>query len=147
MASPYPATKYIISRYSDPVFAIFIGFSAALLRIRKEEIEKRSGLPSASMVTSPAQRKATEMERESSKTDINMLAEMYKPGDGGSSEGNSVQRQQDPRSGGSALLRPKMENVGYLEILKMGWGRLTWKIDYEWNGRAKEVMRKDGRLV
>ncbi|KAM7190524.1 hypothetical protein V8F33_009423 [Rhypophila sp. PSN 637] len=31
------ATAYIISRVADPMFAAFIGLSAAALRIRREE--------------------------------------------------------------------------------------------------------------
>lgn len=31
---------YIISRIADPIFAVFIGVSAAALRIRREEKEK-----------------------------------------------------------------------------------------------------------
>ncbi|KAK4122661.1 hypothetical protein N657DRAFT_681658 [Parathielavia appendiculata] len=36
MATPV----YIISRVADPVFAVFIGISAAALRINREEKEK-----------------------------------------------------------------------------------------------------------
>ncbi|TGZ82867.1 hypothetical protein EX30DRAFT_369919 [Ascodesmis nigricans] len=31
--------RYLISRVGDPIFALFIGASAATLRIRREEIE------------------------------------------------------------------------------------------------------------
>jgi CBS domain containing-hemolysin-like protein len=34
------APVYIISRVADPVFAVFIGISAAVLRIKREEKEK-----------------------------------------------------------------------------------------------------------
>ncbi|KAL2129939.1 hypothetical protein VTI74DRAFT_7083 [Chaetomium olivicolor] len=34
------APVYIISRIADPIFAIFIGVSAAALRINREEKEK-----------------------------------------------------------------------------------------------------------
>jgi L-cystine uptake protein TcyP (sodium:dicarboxylate symporter family) len=34
------APVYIISRVADPVFAVFIGISAAALRIKREEKEK-----------------------------------------------------------------------------------------------------------
>lgn len=35
-----PAPVYIISRVADPIFAVFIGVSAAALRINREEKEK-----------------------------------------------------------------------------------------------------------
>lgn len=35
-----PAPTYIISRAADPIFAVFIGFSAAALRINREEKTK-----------------------------------------------------------------------------------------------------------
>lgn len=38
--STLPRFAYIISRRIDPIFALFIGFSAATLRIRREEMEK-----------------------------------------------------------------------------------------------------------
>jgi hypothetical protein len=39
-----PPTPYIISRTLDPLFALFIGLSAAAMRINREEKEKgRSG--------------------------------------------------------------------------------------------------------
>lgn len=31
------APTYIVSRVADPIFAVFIGFSAAALRINREE--------------------------------------------------------------------------------------------------------------
>ncbi|KAL2265425.1 hypothetical protein VTJ83DRAFT_6525 [Remersonia thermophila] len=34
------APVYIISRVADPIFAVFIGISAAALRINREEKEK-----------------------------------------------------------------------------------------------------------
>lgn len=34
------APVYIISRVADPIFAVFIGVSAAALRINREEKEK-----------------------------------------------------------------------------------------------------------
>ncbi|KAK4189991.1 hypothetical protein QBC35DRAFT_117801 [Podospora australis] len=34
------APVYIISRVADPIFAVFIGLSAATLRINREEKEK-----------------------------------------------------------------------------------------------------------
>ncbi|KAK2607464.1 hypothetical protein N8I77_006133 [Diaporthe amygdali] len=35
-----PAPTYIISKVADPVFALFIGLSAAAMRINREEKEK-----------------------------------------------------------------------------------------------------------
>lgn len=35
-----PAPTYIISRVADPVFAVFIGMSAAVMRINREETAK-----------------------------------------------------------------------------------------------------------
>lgn len=35
-----PAPSYIISRAVDPIFAVFIGLSAAATRINREEKEK-----------------------------------------------------------------------------------------------------------
>lgn len=35
-----PPPTYIISRVADPIFAVFIGLSAAATRIRREEVEK-----------------------------------------------------------------------------------------------------------
>lgn len=35
-----PAPAYIISRVADPIFAVFIGVSAAAMRINREEKEK-----------------------------------------------------------------------------------------------------------
>lgn len=35
-----PPPTYIISRVADPVFAVFIGLSAAVTRVRREEKEK-----------------------------------------------------------------------------------------------------------
>ncbi|KHO01894.1 uncharacterized protein MAM_00895 [Metarhizium album ARSEF 1941] len=35
-----PAPAYIISRVADPVFAVFIGMSAAAMRISREEKAK-----------------------------------------------------------------------------------------------------------
>lgn len=34
-----PAVAYLISRTADPLFALFIGFSAAAMRINREEKE------------------------------------------------------------------------------------------------------------
>ena len=147
MASPYPRAKYIISRYSDPIFAVFIGFSAALLRIRKEEIEKRSGIPSASMVISPQQQKLMDEEREKNRSKFRARTEMYRTGDGGSSESDVGVGQDGSWLGGTIPYGIKRQEVGYVEILKMGWQRIVWKVDYEWNGKAKDLIRKDGRVV
>ncbi|ROW17277.1 hypothetical protein VPNG_01065 [Cytospora leucostoma] len=35
-----PAPTYIISKVADPIFAVFIGVSAAAMRINREEKEK-----------------------------------------------------------------------------------------------------------
>ncbi|KAH7366750.1 hypothetical protein B0T11DRAFT_325081 [Plectosphaerella cucumerina] len=35
-----PAPTYIISRVADPIFAVVIGFGAAVTRINREEKEK-----------------------------------------------------------------------------------------------------------
>ncbi|KAA6409660.1 MAG: Non-classical export 1 [Lasallia pustulata] len=40
MAAAFPRYNYIISKYTDPVFALFIGLSAAAVRIHREEKEK-----------------------------------------------------------------------------------------------------------
>lgn len=45
----------LTARYGDIVFALSVGLSAGLMRIREEESLKRIGLPSSSMVISPAQ--------------------------------------------------------------------------------------------
>ncbi|KAL6720146.1 hypothetical protein ACLMJK_002067 [Lecanora helva] len=50
MATSYPRYTYIISRTLDPLFALVIGISAAGIRIRREENEKRAGLPTTSIV-------------------------------------------------------------------------------------------------
>ncbi len=42
MSTTIPRYQYIISRRLDPVFALFIGTSAAFVRIRREEREKMS---------------------------------------------------------------------------------------------------------
>ncbi|KAK0508334.1 hypothetical protein JMJ35_009418 [Cladonia borealis] len=52
MAATFPRYSYLISKTLDPVFALFIGISAAGIRIRREENEKRAGLPTSSMVKS-----------------------------------------------------------------------------------------------
>ncbi|KAL8906633.1 MAG: hypothetical protein Q9207_001887 [Kuettlingeria erythrocarpa] len=40
MSAAFPRFKYIISKRLDPIFAVFVGLSAATIRIRREEIEK-----------------------------------------------------------------------------------------------------------
>lgn len=63
MATAFPRHNYIISRTLDPVFAILIGFAAAGMRIRREENEKRLGMPTTSIVgstvRSPSQKPET----------------------------------------------------------------------------------------
>ena len=43
--NPFPSYKYLISKRLDPLFALVIGLSAAIVRIRREEREK--GIPAA----------------------------------------------------------------------------------------------------
>ena len=43
------------SRTLDPLFALLIGFSAAGMRIRREENEKRVGMPTTSITSSTVQ--------------------------------------------------------------------------------------------
>jgi hypothetical protein len=38
--SAYPMYKYLISKYLDPIFAVAVGISAAMVRIRREELQK-----------------------------------------------------------------------------------------------------------
>ncbi len=42
-----PAPTYIISRVADPIFALFIGVSAAATRINREQKEKGKTLADA----------------------------------------------------------------------------------------------------
>ena len=143
MAAAQAPAKYIISRYGDPVFALFIGFSAALLRIRKEETEKRLGVPSSSMIISPAQQKRIDDEQEKRRQMRTAPSEMYGPKDYGSSE--TYGGRKGPQEGIST--QEKTMEVSYRDVLRLGWERIKWKADYEWHGRAKELQRKDGRLV
>lgn len=55
MATTFPRYNYIISRTLDPLFALFIGFSAAGMRIRREENEKRLGMATTSIAGSTIQ--------------------------------------------------------------------------------------------
>ena len=81
--------------------------------------------------------------------------EMYKPRVGGEEgkDGNGVAPPAEFEDGwwGSGRERygrgVKKVQVGNLEVLRMFWERTVWKVDYEWNGRRKEVERKDGKLV
>ncbi|KAL2052758.1 hypothetical protein ABVK25_006998 [Lepraria finkii] len=50
MATTFPRYSFIISRTLDPLFALLIGISAAGIRIRREENEKRAGMVTTSMV-------------------------------------------------------------------------------------------------
>ena len=147
MATLNPRARYIISRYSDPVFAVFIGISAAFLRIRNEEIEKRSGLPSASMVISPQQKKRMEDELEKGRPTFRNSVDVYRSSGGGRIEGDFGLEQTSVWFGESSVRARKREEVGYLEVLRLYWQRIVWKLDYEWNGRGKELVRKDGKLV
>ena len=141
MATSPPVAKYIISRYADPVFALLIGLSAAVLRIRKEETEKRSGMPSTSMVISATQQNRMDKESEHRRKNSPEPSTMYGPTDYGTSEtfGGYYSSQM-----GESEEKPE---VGYVEILQLGWERMKWKADHEWYGRGKEYERKDGRLV
>ena len=144
MAGKQPVAKYLISRYGDPIFALFIGLSAAMVRIRKEESEKRSGLPSSSMVLSPAQKKTIEAEKDQRRKQQSEPVRMYTLQDYGSSEtyGDQSWGQTSQRAGTTEITQ-----VGYLEVLRLGWERIKWRTDYGWNRRDKEFERKDGRLV
>lgn len=81
--------------------------------------------------------------------------EMYKPRVGGEEgeDGNGVGPPAEFEDGwwGSGRERygrgVKKVQVGNLEVLRIFWERTVWKVDYEWNGRRKEVERKDGKLV
>ena len=147
MAAPFPRARYIISRYSDPVFAVFIGISAALLRIRKEEIEKRSGIPSASMVISPQQKRCMDEEREKTRSSLGKGMDLYRLSDRVDSKNDMDFRHDDLWSRGSGRSIKKREKVGYMEIITLYGQRIVWKVNYEWNGGGKELVRKDGRLV
>lgn len=50
MSTTFPRYSYIISRTLDPLFALLIGISAAGMRIRREENEKRLGMATTSIV-------------------------------------------------------------------------------------------------
>ena len=142
MASSSVAAKYIISRYADPVFAISIGVCAALIRLRREESEKRSGVPSASFVISLEQQKRIDAEHENRRArygDKAIAVEMQRQNLEQASKNSDV-IEHDSRS-----LKPV--NVGYSDIFALGWERIKWKLDYEWNGRGKELERHDGKLV
>lgn len=56
MATTFPRYNYIISRTLDPLFALLIGFSAAGMRIRREENEKRLGMATTSIADSTGQK-------------------------------------------------------------------------------------------
>ena len=144
MATSRPIAKYLISRYADPVFAVFIGFAAALLRIRNEEREKRAGLPSNSMVISPAQQRRIDEEQERRRAGRREFKEMYEEADYGSSETYGA---TDSSQNKSLDRKAEKDNVGYLDIIKLGWERAKWKADHEWYGRGKQFERKDGRIV
>ncbi|KAF3926781.1 hypothetical protein ABW21_db0209120 [Orbilia brochopaga] len=45
--TPVARMPFLISRLGDPLFAVFIGSTAAVLRIRREEHEK--GLPASQL--------------------------------------------------------------------------------------------------
>ena len=134
MAISNPAARYLISRYGDPAFALSIGLSAAILRIRNEETEKRSGFPSSAMVISPVQQKRRDIEHEEKRSRQSDSSKMYSAGDHGSSE---TLGSHD--SGKNS----RIVEIGYTEILRLAWDRIKWKADYEWNGRGKELQRKD----
>ena len=99
------------------------------------------------MVISLQQQKNIDDERERSRSKVKSRLEMYRPGDGRSSESDLGVGYAAAWLGGSEGNGIKREKVGYVEILKMGWQRIVWKVDYEWNGRGKDLARKDGRMV
>ena len=141
MTSRY-AAKYIIFRYADPVFAILIGTSAALIRLRREENEKRSGLPSASFIISTQQQARIDAEYEQSRAIYAKRA------------GTIFQSEKHPDEAHRMLDASEHDllsltdvNLGYKDIITLGWERVKWKIDYEWNNRGKELQRKDGKMV
>ena len=148
MAGQRLAARYLISRYGDPAFALFIGFSAALVRIRKEEYEKRSGFPSASIVISPAQRVRMDTEQEERRKRQSAHTPMYTLQDYGSSEtyAEPWDRSKDRGPNGDADMGSQL-NVGYGEIVRLGWERIKWRTDYWWHERSKKVDRTDGRLI
>ncbi|KAG8526268.1 uncharacterized protein KY384_000261 [Bacidia gigantensis] len=142
MSQAKPIAKYIISRSADPVFAVSIGISAALIRIRREENEKRLGLRSSSIVVSPEQQSRLDAERESERAVYQKSSEMHEPSEGASKDsiGTSNFGLVHPQY-------PDTASVSYADILSLGWERIKWKADYEWNGKGKELERGDGRMV
>ena len=116
MANQYPRFTYIISRYThpfslpslsphflyltlipllrtlDPIFALTIGVAAAGIRIKREENEKRAGLPTTSIVSS------------------------------------SPTTTTIPGSGGKSMVDERVEEMGFLDIVRVGWGRLRGRI-------------------
>lgn len=143
MASTQSA-KYLISRYGDPLFALFIGTSAAVVRIRKEETEKRSGLPSSSMVISPEQMARMKEELELRQRSYRgASAAMYSLQDYGSSDtykgaqGNIIRGQS----------KQQLVHVSYLDILQLMWERIKWRVHVSLNERHNDLVRKDGRLI
>ena len=136
MAASRPAVKYLLSRYADPVFAISIGVCAALIRIRREEVEKGLGLPSASIVISPAQQRRMDEERE--------RRYHFTP-----EKSQSLNLNDTPNT--SPAARPSNQAsdtpFGYIDVIKQAWEMIKWKVDYEWHDRRKESQRKDGRII
>ena len=139
MATSFPAAKYIISRYADPVFALSIGVAAAFIRIRREESEKRSGLPSSSMVITTKQQKQIDADYER----LRMVKQRER-----SSQNSAMREEYEGPTTSDVAGRghPVVDkvDVAYAEIAALAWERIKWKIDYEWNGRGKELERKDG---
>ena len=136
MTTASKVSRYLISRRADPVFTVCIGVSAALIRIRREEIEKHAGQPSASIATSPAQQRKIDEERE--------LKHQR-------SSGQSIPLENKDRSTRSIDEATSGQNgavtIGYLDVISSYWEKIKWKVDYEWNDRRKEIQRKDGRIV
>ena len=136
MTTSGKVSRYLISRRADPVFTVCIGVSAALIRIRREEIEKQAGQPSASIATSPAQQRRIDEERE--------LKHQR-------SSGQSIPLETKDRSNRSideaTSGQDRAITIGYIDVIRSYWEKIKWKVDYEWHDRRKEIQRKDGRIV
>ena len=51
------------------------------------------------------------------------------------------------RGGAGEVEEVEKVDVGYAEVLRLGWERAKWRMDYWWNDRGKDRVRKDGRMV
>lgn len=108
------------------------------------------------MVITPQQKERMVAEKEEMRKRVRKSKlEMYKPRVGGDEgeDGSAVSSPAEFEDGWWGSGREeygrgvKKVEVGNLEVLRMFWERMVWKVDYEWNGRVKEVERTDGRLV